>query len=63
MAQTKKSTSQKQKGKKKAPAKKSMKNSLFSSEHKQITALVSFFFSLFMAAVVFIDAGSVWGAL
>ena len=36
--------------------------SLFSSEHKQILSLVFFFIALFMCAVVFIDAGSVWGA-
>lgn len=37
--------------------------SLFSSEHKQIASLIGFFVALFMCAVVFIDAGSVWGAL
>lgn len=36
---------------------------LFSREHKQIIALISFFIALLMCAVVFIDAGSVWGAL
>ncbi len=37
--------------------------SLFSPEYKQITSLIFFFVALFMCAVVFIDAGSVWGAL
>ena len=39
------------------------KDSLFSTQHKQIFALIGCFFALFMAAVVFIDAGSVWGML
>ncbi len=56
-AQTKKSTQTKQSKKNVA------KNSLFSTEHKQIFAFVGFFLSLFMIAVVLIDAGSVWGAL
>ncbi len=37
--------------------------SLFSPEHKQIAALAGFFIALFMCAIVFIDAGSVWGLL
>lgn len=37
--------------------------SLFSNEHKQIFALIGFFFALFMMAVVIVDAGGVWGAL
>ncbi len=49
--------------KKKTQNKKSTQNSLFNSEHKQIAAFISFFVSLFFVAVVFIDAGGVWGAL
>ncbi len=66
MAQTKKSNSQKRKT---APAKKkNIKNKkqnppLFSMEHKQIASLIGFFFALFMAVVVFVDAGGGWGAL
>ncbi len=56
-AQNKKSTQTKQN--KKAAA----KDSLFSTEHKQVFAFVGFFLSLFMIAVVLIDAGSLWGAL
>ena len=66
MAQNKKKSVQKKgnTGNKKAKTqKKDMKNSLFSKEHKQIFSLIGFFFGLFMAAVVFVDAGSVWGAL
>lgn len=39
------------------------KNSLFSTQHKQIASFVGCFFALFMGAVVFIDAGSIWGML
>ncbi len=39
------------------------KNSLFNNQHKQIYSLISCFFALFMGAVVFIDAGSIWGLL
>ncbi len=39
------------------------KKSLFSSEHKQIFALIGFFFAIFMMAVVIVEAGGVWGAL
>ncbi len=49
--------------KKKTQNKKSTQNSLFNAEHKQIAAFISFFASLFFIAVVFIDAGGVWGAL
>ncbi len=56
-AQTKKSTQNKQ------AKKNEVKSSLFNSDHKQIFAFVGFFVSLFMIAVVLIDAGSVWGAL
>ncbi len=62
-AQSSKSAQNKKSTQKKQVNKKDTKNSLFSSEHKQIFAFVGFFFSLFMMAVVFIDAGSVWGAL
>ena len=48
---------------KKDTAKNDTKNSLFSAQHKQISALISCFFALFMGAVVFIDAGSLWGML
>ncbi len=66
MAQNKKKTTQK-KSKTQQKNKKVQKNearkSLFSTEHKQIFALIGFFFALFMGAVVFIDAGGAWGAL
>ncbi len=68
MAQTKKTNSSNNKKKpntanKKNTAKKAAKNSLFSTQHKQISALIACFFALFMGAVVFIDAGSLWGML
>lgn len=69
MAQNKKSNAQK-KGKTQTKNQKSVKsqkeqtkNSLFMSEHKQAISLIGFFVSLFMGAVVFVPAGSVWGAL
>ena len=62
-AQSSKSAQNKKSTQKKQVNKNDTKNSLFSSEHKQIFAFIGFFFSLFMMAVVFIDAGSVWGAL
>ena len=62
-AQSSKSAQNKKGTQKKQVNKNDTKNSLFSSEHKQIFAFIGFFFSLFMMAVVFIDAGSVWGAL
>lgn len=66
MAQNKKKPTQK-KGKTQPPKKKIQKSeakrSLFSTEHKQIFALIGFFIALFMGAVVFIEAGGVWGAL
>ncbi len=63
MAQKKK-TAPKKSGKTKNTQEKNKSiKSLFSSEHKQVLSLVFFFVSLFMCAVVFIDAGSVWGAL
>ena len=48
---------------KKNVTKKATQNSLFSTQHKQIASLVGCFFALFMGAVVFIDAGSLWGML
>ncbi len=49
--------------KKKNQNRKSTQNSLFNAEHKQVAAFIGFFVSLFFIAVVFIDAGGVWGAL
>lgn len=43
--------------------KKAAKNSLFNTQHKQIASFIGCFFALFMGAVVFIDAGSLWGML
>lgn len=66
MAQNKKHSAQKGKSnssKRKSSQKRSSKNAFFSTEHKQIFSFIGFFFSLFMLAVVLIDAGSVWGAL
>ncbi len=67
MAQTKKTnTSNKKKtnsNNKKSVSKNAAKNSLFNGQHKQIASFVGCFFSLFMGAVVFIEAGSVWGML
>ena len=67
MAQTKKNnTSTKKKNNtinKKNTAKKEAKNALFSTQHKQIASFVSCFFALFMGAVVYIEAGSLWGML
>ena len=48
---------------KKNSAKKNARNSLFSTQHKQIASLIGCFFALFMGAIVFIDAGSLWGML
>ena len=65
MAQNKKHSAQKGKSnssKRKSSQKRSSKNTFFSTEHKQIFSFIGFFFSLFMLAVVLIDAGSVWGA-
>lgn len=58
MAQTKKKNTS---NKKKNNSKTAAKNSLFNSQHKQIASFVGCFFALFMGAVVFIDAGSLWG--
>ncbi len=67
MAQTKKSNNTNKKKNnntnKKATSKKAAKNSLFSTQHKQIASFIGCFFALFMGAVVFIDAGSLWGML
>ena len=62
MAQKKKTAPKKSSKTKNTQEKNKSIKSLFSSEHKQILSLVFFFVSLFMCAVVFIDAGSVWGA-
>ena len=67
MAQTKKSNNTNKKKtnttNKKATSKKAAKNSLFNAQHKQIGSFIGCFFALFMGAVVFIDAGSLWGML
>ena len=68
MAQTKKTNSSTNKKKpsntnKKNTAKKDAKNSLFNTQHKQIASFIGCFFALFMGAVVFIEAGSLWGML
>ncbi len=70
MAQTKKSNSNKKKSKnvnsrstKNTKAQKSLFDINKRMDNKQIASLVGFFFALFMAMVVFIDAGGVWGAL
>ena len=67
MAQTKKSNNTNKKKtnttSKKATSKNAAKNSLFNAQHKQIASFIGCFFALFMGAVVFIDAGSLWGML
>ena len=67
MAQTKKTNNSNKKKptntNKKNSTKKAAQNSLFSSQHKQIASLIGCFFALFMGAVVFIEAGSLWGLL
>ncbi len=67
MAQTKKTNNSNKKKSnttnKKNTTKKAAKNSLFNTQHKQIASLIGCFFALFMGAVVFIDAGSLWGML
>ncbi len=67
MAQRKKNNSTNKKKpnttSKKNATKKAAKNSLFNTQHKQIASFVGCFFALFMGAVVFIDAGSLWGML
>ena len=68
MAQTKKASNSNNKKKpntanKKNTSKKAAKNSLFSTQHKQIASFIGCFFALFMGAVVFIEAGSLWGML
>ncbi len=66
MAQNKKTNSSNKK-KPNTTAKKNTKaaakNSLFSTQHKQIASFIGCFFALFMGAVVFIDAGNLWGML
>ncbi len=67
MAQSKKTNSSSKKktntSKKTTNKKTAAKNSLFNTQHKQIASLFGCFFALFMGAVVFIDAGSLWGML
>ncbi len=67
MEQTKKTNSSNKKKpnttNKKPTNKKAAKNSLFSTQHKQIASFIGCFFALFMGAVVYIEAGSVWGML
>ena len=66
MAQNKKTNSSNKKKtntSSKKNTKAAAKNSLFSTQHKQIAAFIGCFFALFMGAVVFIDAGSLWGML
>lgn len=65
MAQTKKkgSSTKKKTQSKKNNTKSAAANSLFNSQHKQIASFVGCFFALFMGAVVFIEAGSLWGML
>lgn len=67
MAQNKKANSLNKKKtnstNKKKNTKSAAKNSLFNTQHKQIASLVGCFFALFMGAVVFIEAGSLWGML
>ncbi len=63
MAQTKKTT---KKSPQKRSSKKSSQNpllSLFDSQHKQIITIATLFISVLMCAIVFVEAGSVWGAL
>lgn len=66
MAQNNKKKSQKNtksQSKKSQNIAKDTQKTLFATEHKQVFALIGFFVSLFFAAVVFVDAGGVWGAL
>ncbi len=65
MAQTKKNAPKKsaKTSKKNNSEKAKGAKSLFSREHKLIIALVGIFVALLMGAIVFIPAGSVWGAL
>ncbi len=53
----------KTKSKSNKSAVKNKQRSFFDGDKKQIASLVGVFFALFMAAVVFINAGSVWGYL
>ena len=57
-----KKTAPKKKTAKKVPQK-SRQKSLFDTPRKQIALLIFFAFAVFMGAVVFIDAGGVWGHL
>lgn len=57
-----KKTAPKKKTAKKAPQK-SRQKSLYDTPRKQIALLIFFAFAVFMGAVVFIEAGGVWGHL
>ncbi len=67
MAQNKKNNNSNKKksntANKKNTTKKAAQNSLFNAQHKQIASFIGCFFALFMGAVVFIEAGSLWGML
>ncbi len=65
MAQKKKTQTNRSKGsvKKKTQKKNNYANTFFNSDHKQAISFICFFASLFFIAVVFIDAGGLWGAL
>lgn len=64
MAQAKKSTQSKKKiTSRKKNTKNSAQMSLFGPNSKQIAAIVFIFLALFTIAIVFIEAGSVWGML
>ena len=71
MAQTKKkpAATKKTGDKKSTQTKKSnsrgraAQKSLFDTNHKMLACIIAIFFAVFMGAVVFIEAGSVWGIL
>ena len=71
MAQTKKkpAATKKTGDKKSTQTKKSnsrgraTQKSLFDTNHKMLACIIAIFFAVFMGAVVFIEAGSVWGIL
>ena len=71
MAQTKKkpAATKKTGDKKSTQTKKSnsrgraAQKSLFDTNHKMLACIIAIYFAVFMGAVVFIEAGSVWGIL
>lgn len=65
MAQTKKSgkSNKKTTAKNSNNKKQNAQKSLFDSQHKMIAAFIGLFLSVFMGAVVFIEAGGLWGIL